>query len=1296
MMKRFTLLVTLMLLTVASYAHVWEIRVNQAQNGTLTWYLQSYHSVSECGIGNSGLTINGVNYPLQAAYSGSSAGLSSTIFSVTPYAQARGSYAIVQTPFLGTTLNVQPYSSNVCWAFMVGGSGSFTPPPPPVCTTCPITGWSNTTGSPLDNGTACDKTDDLLPATVTVNHLSCASITTGGKFRVIYDPSGANIAYGPYNFTTGITTSVNINLPYGVSNSTQLNVVSDSFPCNIAHGLSIPGGVFNGAMETVLPTISCPGNVTVNNDVNACGAVVTYATPVGTDNCSGATTVQTAGLPSGSLFPIGTTTNTFKVTDASGNTNTCSFTVTVNDAQNPVIANCPANITRNVTPGQCGTNVSWILPPVAPTVDQQLTPINIGTWGADQWQSFTAGMNGQLTQIDLFHNGIQATDFTLTIYSGTGTSGTVLYSGYHNYGTLGGGWFGVTIPSGSQPTMVAGNTYTMRVQGNGLNMVASYSSYGSYYSNVYGLNPCWSGGCWKLNFKTYVSVPGASPMATDNCGIDSFTNTHNPNDYFPVGTTAVTYKAKDIHGNTTSCSFNVTVVDNQAPSITCPANITVNNDAGTCGAVVSYVAPTGTDNCAGASTTQIAGLASGSVFPVGTTTNTFKVTDAAGLSTTCSFTVTVKDVETPSVTCPSNVSVNNDAGACGAVVNYIAPIGTDNCAGVTTTQIAGLASGSLFPVGNTTNTFEVVDAAGNKTSCSFTVTVADAELPTISAVNITVNADNGACAATNVNLGTPTAGDNCGVSGTSNDGLASYPVGTTTVNWTVTDIHGNTNSTTQTVTVVDNQNPTISIGNVTVNADNGACAATNVNLGTPTTGDNCGVQSTSNDGTASYPVGTTTVNWTVTDIHGNTGTTTQTVTVIDNQNPTIACPADVTVNADNGSCAATNVSLGTPTTDDNCGVQGTSNNGLSSYPVGTTAVTWTVTDIHGNSATCTQNVTVVDNQAPIVSCKPYTLNLSGGTGTVSASDVDNNSSDNCGIANMSVSPNTFTCANAGENTVVLTVTDIHGNSASCTTTVTVQYQPTCSIATTPANNTYTGGNPNNIYLGYGPQSATITANATGGAGFTYSWSPAANLSCTNCQSPVFTPTAAGNYTYTVTVTNSNGCQTTCTVEFCVLDIRVTGKGNNNKVYICHAPPGNPNNAQTLSVSVNAVASHLSGHSGDRLGTCDMSCNSSAKGGRNNNEEGTEEGEEHSMEELVAENGIKVYPNPNNGMFILNLPNAEESQILISNVSGQVVYRNAVSGTQKVSIDLSNNAKGIYMIQVVSGTNTYHTRVSIQQ
>ncbi len=1036
-MKRIFSLVTLLLLTVASYAHVWEIRVNQAQNGTLTWYLQSYHGVSECGILNSGLNINGVNYPLQAAYSGSIVGLSNTVFATTGN-WARGSYAIVQTPFLGTNLNVQPYSNNVCWAFMVGGSGNFTPPPPPVCTTCPITGWSNANSTPNNNGTACNRLDDYLPTTVTVNHLSCASITTGGKFRVIYDPSGANISYGPYNFTTGITTNVNINLPYGVTSSTQLNVVSDSFPCNVAHGLTIPGGTFHGVLETVPPVIVCPSNITVNNAPNTCGAVVNYATPTATDNCSG-------GL------------------------------------------------------------------------------------GAQKTLGFNGGTNFASTYSEqgMFISANNHIDAPWPIASGQGAR-------IHGYYT-------------SVWTYMGGQTFSPI----SVNIVADPTNH------------------------RFVSSTGAqiSPTTT---GVFTFPNT------------------ADWRG-ITSMQWN---------------NLNWNN----------------------------------------IDLDDFRFAEGGG-----------------------------------------GPL-------VTRTSPANTASGSTFPVGTTTVSYMATDSTGNTASCSFTVTVVDNQNPTIACpANVTVNADNGTCAATNVALGSPTTGDNCGVQGTSNNGPASYPVGTTAVTWTVTDINGNTATCTQNVTVVDNQNPTISCpADVTVNADNGICAATNVNLGTPTTADNCGVQGTSNNGPASYPVGTTVVTWTVNDVNGNTATCTQNVTVLDNQNPTISI-GNVTVNADNGACAATNVNLGIPTTGDNCGVQGTSNDGPASYPVGTTTVNWTVTDVNGNTNTTTQTVTVVDNQAPIVACQPYTLNLSGGTGTVSASDVDNNSSDNCGIASMSVSPNTFTCADAGENTVVLTVTDIHGNSASCTTTVTVQYQPTCSIATTPANNTYTGGNPNNIYLGYGPQSATITANATGGSGFTYSWSPAANLSCTNCQSPVFTPTAAGNYTYTVTVTNSNGCSTTCTVSFCVLDARAKdNKGNyNGKVYLCHMPPGNNSNPQTLSISANAVPSHLGQHSGDRLGTCDVSCGSSAKPGRGSNEDGAEEGHEHSIEEFAAEKGIMVYPNPNNGTFTLNLPSTEEAQILISNVSGQVVYRNKVSETQKVSIDLSNNAQGIYMIQVVSGTNTYHTRVNIQ-
>ena len=110
--------------------------------------------------------------------------------------------------------------------------------------------------------------------------------------------------------------------------------------------------------DTEAPTIICPGNITQAADSGTCAAVVTYTAPAGTDNCTGATTAQTAGLASGATFPAGTTTNTFTVTDASGNTASCSFTVTVNDTENPTIS-CPGNISRNADPGNCGAVVNY-------------------------------------------------------------------------------------------------------------------------------------------------------------------------------------------------------------------------------------------------------------------------------------------------------------------------------------------------------------------------------------------------------------------------------------------------------------------------------------------------------------------------------------------------------------------------------------------------------------------------------------------------------------------------------------------------------------------------------------------------------------------------------------------------------------------------------------------------------------------------------------------------------------------------------------------------------------------------
>ncbi len=112
---------------------------------------------------------------------------------------------------------------------------------------------------------------------------------------------------------------------------------------------------------------------------------------------------------------------------------------------------------------------------------------------------------------------------------------------------------------------------------------------------------------------------------------------------FPVGTTAVTCTATDAAGQTASCGFSVTVVDAEAPTITCPANLSVpatTTMGTTLGAIVNYAAPTVADNCPGVGA-PVCVPASGSFFPVGVNTVNCTVADAVGNTAACSFTITV-------------------------------------------------------------------------------------------------------------------------------------------------------------------------------------------------------------------------------------------------------------------------------------------------------------------------------------------------------------------------------------------------------------------------------------------------------------------------------------------------------------------------------------------------------------------------------------------------------------------------------------------------------------------------------
>ncbi|NJW54391.1 HYR domain-containing protein, partial [Salinimicrobium oceani] len=235
------------------------------------------------------------------------------------------------------------------------------------------------------------------------------------------------------------------------------------------------------------------------------------------------------------------------------------------------------------------------------------------------------------------------------------------------------------------------------------------------------------------------------------------------------------------------------------------------------------------------------------------------------------------------------------------------------------------------------------DNSDNTQTATQIITVEDNQKPTITAPGaVTVSTDANSCSATGVSLGNPTTSDNCGVKKVENDAPLSFPLGTTTVTWTVTDNSDNTQTATQIVTVNDTQDPSITApGAVTVSTDANSCSASGVSLGNPTTSDNCGVKKVENDAPLSFPLGTTTVTWTVTDNSDNTQTATQIVTVNDTQDPSITAPGAVTVSTDANSCSASGVSLGNPTTSDNCGVKKVENDAPLSFPLGTTTVTWT-------------------------------------------------------------------------------------------------------------------------------------------------------------------------------------------------------------------------------------------------------------------------------------------------------------------------------------------------------------------
>jgi gliding motility-associated-like protein len=189
----------------------------------------------------------------------------------------------------------------------------------------------------------------------------------------------------------------------------------------------------------------------------------------------------------------------------------------------------------------------------------------------------------------------------------------------------------------------------------------------------------------------------------------------------------VLYTATDAAGNNSTCTFNVFVTDAIAPEIVgCPLDFEVELTAEESSKVVTWTPPTVNTAC----TTITTNFDPGTSFVPGVYTIIYTATDAAANSSTCSFTLTVRDKIPPVF---SNYAVEVEAPSvqetCSANVTWAQPTITDNCGVLSWKSTHN--PGDPFPVGITRVTYEALDVNGNQSTCDINIVVKNGILPVI-------------------------------------------------------------------------------------------------------------------------------------------------------------------------------------------------------------------------------------------------------------------------------------------------------------------------------------------------------------------------------------------------------------------------------------------------------------------------------------------------------------------------------------------------------------------------------------
>ena len=528
--------------------------------------------------------------------------------------------------------------------------------------------------------------------------------------------------------------------------------------------------------------------------------------------------------------------------------------------------------------------------------------------------------------------------------------------------------------------------------------------------------------------------------SSDACGIASLGLDVSSFTCAEVGGNAVVLTVTDVNGNSSTANATVTVEDTVSP-VAVAQDITVYLDASGNASIVAADIDNGSSDACGIASLGL-DVSSFTCAEVGGNSVVLTVTDVNGNSSTANATVTVEDTVSPAAVA-QDITVYLDASGNASIVAADIDNGSSDACGIASLGL-DVSSFTCAEVGGNAVVLTVTDVNGNSSTANATVTVEDTVSPVAVAQDITVYLDasgNASIVAADIDNG---SSDACGIASLGLD-VSSFTcaeVGGNAVVLTVTDVNGNSSTANATVTVEDTVSPAAVAQDITAYLDasgNASIVAADIDNGSS---DACGIASLTID-VSSFTcaeVGANAVVMTVTDVHGNMSTANATVTVVDTVAPTVVTQ-DITVYLDASGLAFISVADVDGGSSDACGIDmmGIDDTNFGCGDIGLNTVILSVTDIYGNVNTASATVTVADTTAPLPVANDITVYLdAAGTASISTSDIEGASFDNCGIASSSIDITDFSCDDMGPNVVTLSVTDVNGNVATASATVTVE------------------------------------------------------------------------------------------------------------------------------------------------------------------------------------------------------------------------------------------------------------------